>query len=33
MSQPQKFPAGWDESSVRDLIAHYDGQTEDEQTG
>lgn len=30
MSEPQKFPAGWDETSVRDLIAHYDGQTEDE---
>jgi anti-sigma factor RsiW len=31
MNQPQKFPAGWDERTVRDLIAHYDGQTEDEQ--
>ena len=31
MSELQKFPAGWDESKVRDLIAHYDGQTEDEQ--
>jgi len=31
MSQPQKFPAGWDEAQVRDLIAHHDGQTEDDQ--
>jgi hypothetical protein len=31
MSSPQKLPAGWDEAQVRDLIAHYDGQTEDEQ--
>ena len=31
MSEPQKFPAGWDEARVRELIAHYDGQTEDEQ--
>ena len=31
MSEAQKFPAGWDEVGVRDLIAHYDGQTEDEQ--
>lgn len=30
MSEAQKFPAGWDEGG-RDLIAHYDGQTEDEQ--
>lgn len=31
MSEPQKFPAGWDESRVRDVLAHYEGQTEDEQ--
>jgi hypothetical protein len=31
MNQKQTFPAGWDETSVRNLIAHYDGQTEDEQ--
>ena len=31
MSELQKFPAGWDESKVRELTAHYDGQTEDEQ--
>jgi hypothetical protein len=27
----QKFPAGWDEARVRDVIAHYESQTEDEQ--
>ena len=31
MSEPQKFPAGWDEDHVRDVLAHYEGQTEDEQ--
>lgn len=31
MSEPQKFPAGWDESRVRDVLAHYEGQTEDAQ--
>ncbi len=31
MSEPQKFPAGWDEARVRDVLAHYDGQTEDDQ--
>jgi len=31
MSEPQKFPPGWDESRVRDVLAHYEGQTEDEQ--
>ena len=31
MSEPQKFPKGWDESRVRDVIAHYDAQTEVEQ--
>lgn len=29
MSQNQ-FPDGWDESRVRRVIAHYDGQSEDE---
>ena len=24
------FPKGWDEESVRDLIAHYENQSEDE---
>ena len=27
----QKFPPGWDAERVRQLIAHYDAQTEDEQ--
>jgi hypothetical protein len=34
MSKEQKFPQfppGWDEESVRDLINHYDGQSEDDQ--
>ena len=31
MKEPQKFPAEWDEARVRDVIANYDGQTEDEQ--
>jgi hypothetical protein len=30
MSQ-QKFPPGWDEERVRQVLAHYDSQTEDEQ--
>jgi hypothetical protein len=30
MSQ-QKFPPGWDEQCVRNVIAHYEGQSEDEQ--
>lgn len=25
-----RFPKGWDEAAVRDLIAHYENQTEDE---
>jgi hypothetical protein len=29
--QGQNFPPGWDEQQVRDVIDHYDGQTEDEQ--
>ena len=31
MSEQQKLPAGWDEARVQDLLAHYEGQTEDEQ--
>ncbi len=31
MSEPQKFPSGWDESRVRDVLAHYEGQSEDDQ--
>jgi hypothetical protein len=27
----QRFPPGWDEDRVRDVIAHYEDQTEDEQ--
>jgi hypothetical protein len=27
----QKFPPGWDEERVRQVLAHYEGQTEDEQ--
>ena len=25
-----RFPPGWDEARVRDVIAHYEAQTEDE---
>jgi hypothetical protein len=27
----QKFPPGWNEKRVKDLIAHYENQTEDEE--
>jgi hypothetical protein len=27
----QNFPPGWDEARVREVIAHYEAQTEDEQ--
>jgi hypothetical protein len=27
----QNFPPGWDEERVREVIAHYESQTEDEQ--
>ncbi len=27
----QRFPPGWDEERVRQVIAHYEDQTEDEQ--
>jgi hypothetical protein len=27
----QNFPPGWDEARVRDVLAHYENQTEDEQ--
>jgi hypothetical protein len=30
MSQP-KFPPGWDEERIREVIAHYENQSEDEQ--
>ena len=31
MSEPQKFPAGWDDPRVREVLSHYEGQTEEEQ--
>lgn len=31
MSEPQRLPAGWDEAAIQAVIAHYDGQSEDEQ--
>jgi len=27
----QNFPPGWDEARVREVLAHYEDQTEDEQ--
>ncbi len=27
----QRFPPGWDEKRVKELIAHYENQTEDEE--
>jgi hypothetical protein len=27
----QKFPPGWDDARVREVLAHYENQTEDEQ--
>jgi hypothetical protein len=27
----QNFPPGWNEARVRDVLAHYENQTEDEQ--
>jgi hypothetical protein len=27
----QNFPPGWDEARVREVLAHYENQTEDEQ--
>ena len=31
MKNKQKFPRGWDEAKVRKVLAHYEGQSEDEQ--
>ena len=31
MTKQNKFPPGWDEQRVRDAIAHYEDQSEDEQ--
>ena len=30
MSEPQKYPPGWDDKRVRGLIEHYDRLSEDE---
>ena len=27
---PNRFPPGWDEERVRDVIEHYEGQSDDE---
>lgn len=27
----QKFPPGWDEERIKEVIAHYESQTEDEE--
>ncbi len=27
----QKLPPGWDEQRIREVLAHYEGQSEDEQ--
>jgi hypothetical protein len=31
MKKKQKYPRGWDEAKVRRVLAHYEGQGEDEQ--
>lgn len=31
MKDAQKFPPGWDETRVREVLAHYEAQDEDEQ--
>jgi hypothetical protein len=31
MKKKQKFPPGWNEKRVKELIAHYENQTEDEE--
>lgn len=31
MSEPQRFPPGWDDPRVRDVLSHYEGQNEEEQ--
>jgi hypothetical protein len=30
MKKRNRFPKGWNESRVRELLEHYEGQTEDE---
>ena len=31
MSNPQQLPAGWVEADMNYILAHYEGQTEDDQ--
>ena len=31
MSQQNRFPPGWDEARVKEVLAHYENQSEDEQ--
>ena len=31
VKKAQQFPRGWDDKRVRKVIAHYEGQTEDEE--
>lgn len=30
MKKKQRFPTGWDETRVRDVLAHYESQAEEE---
>jgi len=30
MEKQSKYPPGWDEAKVRQVLAHYEGQTEEE---
>jgi len=31
MNQPQKLPAGWSEEQIRNVAAHYDQQSEEDE--
>ncbi len=31
MNRPQQFPPGWNEDRIRQVLAHYEDQTEEEQ--
>jgi hypothetical protein len=31
MKKKQKLPPGWDESRIKEVLAHYENQSEDEQ--
>lgn len=31
MTDPKEFPPGWDEKRVREVLEHYERQTDDEQ--